>query len=612
MRIKHSLQALFGLFLAIFLLVSKAEAASSNWQEALERDSGAKVRVLSSFYQNDKQQKSLILGLQFDIQKGWHVYGNDSSGIGMPPSVSFKGSSNYKNHQILWPKAIAKQEQIGKETIRYSVYEDDVILPIEVVLKNNEKPTKLKITLNYGLCKDVCIPASSDFIIDIKDEEDEKSLKSIQKYLDKRIILASVVKDAVVESKSNPSNSSSGLFYALFAAFLGGLILNVMPCVLPVLGIKLMSVINHQNSKTSHIRLAFFSTIIGIISCFAVFAFFAIIIKFTGNIFNWGLQFQNPYFLIFLIAVILVFIANMMGLFEITFDQFASNFINKKISKSADKNIFIPNFLSGILAVLLATPCSAPFLGSAISFSITQNSPIIFLIFMVMGLGLALPYFILIISPKLVYLLPKPGNWMLRLKNLMALLLILTILWLIYVLANNIAIEAGIIAFIVSILFFYCFKIKIKSLKIFAFIALAIALIALPQSFKKVRKPMNTADMMWIRFNEDQLYKHVAAGQTVVVDVTADWCITCKFNKLHVLHDKEVVARLRRDDNIVAMRADITKPNMAALDFIHKKGRYAIPFNAVYGPNAPDGLLTNELLNKEELFALIDEASITK
>lgn len=610
MKIKQLLQTASALLLVVFLFVTKASASSSEWKDAVANDNGAKVRVISSFYTDDKQQKNLVLGLHFNIAKGWHVYGNESGGIGMPPSLDLAGSSNYSKHEIFWPQAISKEEKIGKESIKYSVYEGEVILPVEVTLKDNAQPSQLKLKLNYGLCKDVCIPAIAEFTIDVSNEEDAQSLSLIQKFLDKKIIFGN---NAAIAEKSESEPSSIGLLSALFAAVLGGLILNVMPCVLPVLGIKLMSVIKHKESKISRIRFAFFSTILGILASFAVFAIFAIIIKFTGNIFNWGLQFQNPYFLIFLITVLLGFIANMVGFFEITFDQFISNFLNKKISEkeTGGNNIFMPNFLSGVLAVLLATPCSAPFLGSAISFSITQSSSIIFLIFVMMGLGLALPYFILIISPKMVYLLPKPGNWMIRIKQLMAGLLIATVIWLIYVLSNNVSATAGIITAIASMLFFACFKIKIKSLKIFAIILLAIMLIAIPAAFKGEKKVLHPADMMWIKFNEEELYKRVADGQTVIVDVTADWCITCKFNKLRVFHDEEVIKKLKRD-KMVTMRADITKPDEAVLAFIHKKGRYAIPFDAVYGPNAPDGLLANELLSKNELFELIDKASNTQ
>ncbi len=594
------------LLFTILIFTNSANAFVSPWQEASQQYDSAKLQVLISTYVDEKNAQKLLLGLHFKIKNGWKIYGEGSNSIGLPPSLDFTGSQNYKKHEILWPKAIAKEEEIGKQIFKYNVYENEVILPIEITLQDITKPTKLKFTVNYGLCKDVCIPASSKFETDIANEQDVKSLELIQPFIDKKIIAEA----DKISAQKTAIPSSKTLVLALIAAILGGAILNIMPCVLPVLGIKIMSIINHDNARISNIRLAFFATITGIISCFIIFAIFASVIAYTGNVFNWGLQFQNPYFLIFLITILIVFIANMIGLFEVNFSQFFANLLNKKISTKKNKSqIFIPNFLSGVLAVLLATPCSAPFLGSAISFSILQPTEIIFLLFLAMGLGFSAPYLILLTSPRLIYLLPKAGNWMNRVKELMAGLLAATLMWLLYVLSNNIGFVSAFVAAIVSILILASFKIRYKFLKILAFTALFAAIFSLPNSFEKSKNNTpNPMDRVWKKFDEAKLQSLVAEGKTVVVDVTADWCLTCKFNKINVLHDKDIMDRLK-SDNVVAMRADITKPDPEVLSFINRKGRYAIPFNAVYGPNAKDGLLTNELLNKKELIALIKKAS---
>jgi len=595
------------IILAIICLffANQANATISEWKDALTNEEAAQARILSSIYIDQNNNHKLILGLQIKIASGWKIYGNDSNGIGMPPSLNFKDSINYKSHEIFWPKAISQTEKFGDETLRYSIYHNEVILPVSIALVDENKPTTLKITINYGLCKDICVPASADFIVNVTNETDNKALELIQKFSDQKLLTISA-SDA--NKTAQPLNIKTALLSALFAAFIGGLILNIMPCVLPVLGIKLMSVIKHKDAKLANIRLAFLSTTIGIISCFALFAILALLIRLTGNIFDWGLQFQNPYFIIFLITILLGFIANMLGLFEITFDQFLSNIVNKKISeKEKSHHIFMPNFLSGILAVLLATPCSAPFLGSAISFSIAQSSAIILLIFIVMGLGFSLPYIILLASPRLISYLPKPGNWMLNIKKIMAILLIATVIWLIYVLSNNIGSNAGITCAIIAMIFFATFKLKFKFAKTFIFGILITLIFSLPNAFS-YKKTFPTSDMIWEKFDEAKLHQLVSEGNVVVVDVTADWCITCKFNKTRVLRSDAVMQRLLQDKTI-AMRADITKPNEDAMKFIHKKGRYAIPFNAIYGPNAKDGLLTKELLDKDEFLKLIDEAS---
>jgi suppressor for copper-sensitivity B len=237
-------------------------------------------------------------------------------------------------------------------------------------------------------------------------------------------------------------------------------------CVLPVLSIKLISVIKHSDAPIARIRFAFLATICGILSCFFAFALLAAIIKFTGNSLGWGLQFQNPYFLISLIVILVLFLGNLLGFFEINFNQFLSTILNKKITEGEDKkNIFIPNFLSGVLAVMLATPCSAPFLGSAISFALTQNFAVIFLIFLFIGFGFSLPYIILIASPKLFYLLPKPGNWMVQIKQVLAGLFAATVIWLVYVLSHIIGSFPAFLAGALAITLLAAIKIRSEFLK---------------------------------------------------------------------------------------------------------------------------------------------------
>ena len=271
------------------------------------------------------------------------------------------------------------------------------------------------------------------------------------------------------------------LIYAVMLAIFGGAILNIMPCVLPILSIKLISIIKHSGNEIKKIKLSFLFTTIGILSCFIVLASLASFIKFSGNSLGWGLQFQNPYFLIFLIVILMLMIANLLGLFEVYFSQILATILNKKITQEeAKRSVFLANFLSGVLAVLLATPCSAPFLGAAISFALTQNYLIIFIIFLSIGIGFALPYIILFFAPQLVSFLPKPGEWIGKIKQLMAGLLAATAMWLIYVLAHNIGTFPAFLAGALGATILSCFKIKRSFLKFFAFV-FAIFLHNLPE-----------------------------------------------------------------------------------------------------------------------------------
>ncbi len=589
------------LFAAFFLHANISTAATSDWKK--NETSGASTRLIASFYQDQNGENKLVAGLEFKLGQGWKIYGQGSEGIGVPPALDFTASTNYLKHEIIWPKAEAHEEKIGDEIFKYSAYQGYVILPINIDLKDKTQAPELTLKLNYGLCKDVCIPVSEDFSLKIPNDPDQKTLELIQKFDSQKIIDEA---NNVIEPEK-PTMSSS-LLYWFLVAILGGAILNIMPCVLPVLSIKLLSVIDHLDAKTSRIRFAFFSTICGIILCFLSFAIFATLIKFAGDSFGWGLQFQDPYFLIFLIVILILFIANLLGIFEISFDQFTLNFLNKKITDAeGKKNIFIPNFLSGILAVLLATPCSAPILGSAISFALTKTIFDIFLIFAAIGIGFALPYIILLFAPKLIFFLPRPGIWMLKVKKLMALLLAITAVWLVYVLSHNIGVIQAIGVTILSLLLLLCFEIKSKFLKFFAFAAIFGMVFAIPNQASKPLIAEETGPSIWINFDERMIHQFVMQGKVVVIDVTADWCITCKVNKLIVLNNKEIIEKLN-GDNIVTMRADITKPDAEVMTFLHKHNRFAIPFNAVYGPNAKSGLLTSEFLTKKELLELIDQA----
>lgn len=591
---------------ALFLQISNSYSASSEWQE--NQSKGAKTRLIASFYQNEKGEKKLISAIQFKIAPGWKIYGNDSGGIGLPPSIDFEGSTNLSKHEIFWPEATVEEEQIGEESIKYSTYRDELVLPIEIDIKDSAKPTELTANIAYGLCKDVCVPASEGFLLKVSDEPDEEVLQIIQKFFPHKKIT-----DEAVKADFKPNNEGMNVplvtISIILLAIIGGAILNIMPCVLPVLSIKLISVINHSNAPIQKVRFAFLSTIIGILFCFIVFAFCASLIKLTGNSLGWGLQFQNPYFLIFLTLVLVVFMGNLLGIFEINFDQVLATFLNKKITNNEQKErIFLTNFFSGILAVLLATPCSAPFLGTAISFALSQNFLVILLIFFSIGIGFALPYFVLLFAPSLVRLLPKPGMWMVKIKQLMAGLLAATILWLIYILSHNIGLLGAALIGILSIALLLSIK-KIKSyfLKYLAIVLIVAVAFCIPVDIKKNNITLNENDVLWVEFDEAAIYKNIMAGRVVVVDVTADWCLSCKFNKIRVLQDKEVMAKLKVG-GIIAIRGDITKPNEEIMNYLHKNGRFAIPFNAVYGPGAKNGILLSEFLTKKELLDAIEKA----
>ena len=592
------------LYCLIFFSSTNSFSAISEFVKSA--NDASQIRILGS-YQQKGTDSSLIAAIEFDIKKGWKIYAPDnksgSSEFGQPPVFDFSRSQNLKfdSVNIIWPEALKEKEQIGNQVINYSIYKNNVLIPIELKEQNKNQPINLKVNIDYALCKNICIPVSQKLNLTIKTlEKDNNALQ--------------IINNLQPAKKKNDHSSDITLFKALIIAFIGGLILNIMPCVLPVISIKILSIINHSGTSIGKIRTAYFATISGIVFCFTLFAAITAILKLLGSSLGWGFQFQNPYFLIFLIVVLMIFIANLLDVFELHSFNFINSFLDKKINDEQRKHhIFIPNFLSGILAVLLATPCSAPFLGTAISFALSQNIIKIFAAFIAMALGLAFPYIILIIFPHATNLLPKPGSWMVKVKNLMAGFLAATAIWLVWVLSNNIGFIPAMIVALFALLILALFKIgnkfKLHSLsRILLFSTLIYCSFIIPDKtsdyFAAKAKEYN---QLWIKFDQKQIPKLVKEGKVVIVDITADWCITCKLNKALVLNSKQIVSKIK-SGGVIAMRGDLTIMDEDIMNFIRSYNRYAIPFNIVYGPRAPQGILTSELLSKEKLLKIINQA----
>ena len=595
------------LFLVVvFLLPNSVFANISAVQK--HSASGVETKIIASVT-NINNQSKIVLGLDFNLPSGWKIYSQNSTDIGIPPQLNFSGFDNYQQHQIIWPKAKEGQENFGSEVIKYHYYDGHVILPVIIDVSNISDINKIKVAMHYSICNNVCIPIQQNFELSLNKDTQTDILQQIQQFSDLQLLPAKSSNPLDFINLNNPIKKKLSLAI-IIGAIIGGLILNIMPCVLPVLSIKLMSILKHSGAHINKIRFSFFATILGIIFCFSILAIITFIIKSTTVSLGWGFQFQNPYFLIFMITILVLFTAQLCGFFEIEASSILASILNKKISKQEiKKHIFLPNFLSGILAVLLATPCSAPFLGTAISFAFTQDFFTIFLIFICIGFGFSLPYILLIITPQFIKLLPKPGPWMQKTKQIMAGMLGAAVIWLISILTENIGFIATFIVFLSNLLMFYCLKSKIgNQRKIILLLILFAVSVVVPMKFHYHKKAQEDIyNSLWSTFDESILNNLVREQKIVLVDITAKWCITCQANKILVLQSPEIV-ELLKSGQIIGLKADITSPDQDIINFMKKHNRVAIPFNAVYGPNAKNGLLTSEFLSKQELLSLIKQA----
>lgn len=396
----------------------------------------------------------------------------------------------------------------------------------------------------------------------------------------------------------------------LLLALLGGLVLNVMPCVLPVLALKLGAVIDQRAQGHQEIRRGFLITALGIVAAMMVIAGATIAARSAGLAVGWGLQFQNPYFLAFMTLVVALFAANLFELLNPTLPSGLAT----SLAGAGGRQGWQGQFATGAFATLLATPCSAPFLGTAVGFALSGSNLDIGLIFMALGLGLALPYLLVAVWPSAVGWLPKPGQWMNKVRMVMGLALIATACWLLSVLWNTIGIVAVValtvlIVGVIAVLGPFGLRGLIGRLPANT-IASTLAILALATPLIGVDGQARTRTLAadWVQFNEANISQLVATGHTVFVDVTADWCITCKANKALVV-DRAPIADRLKGEKMVAMQADWTSPDPAIARYLQGFGRYGIPFNIVYGPAAPQGIVLPELLTTEWVQTALDQAS---
>ena len=390
--------------------------------------------------------------------------------------------------------------------------------------------------------------------------------------------------------------TNNNYIYYILISLLAGLILNVMPCVFPILSIKLISVFS---SEQKNARVSFFTTAFGIIFSFIILGLIFLLLQYFKFSISWGMQFQQPYFLIFITLVIFLFMMNMFNQFEINLPSRINNF-----SPLNNNNLYLKDFFNGFFATLMATPCSAPFVGTAITAAFTQNYLIGINIFLFMGIGMSSPYLLIASFPKLVNFLPKPGKWMVYVKYFLGLLLLATVIWLSNILLNFFNLSFLILSLILFLILSY--RKKISYFKNIITFAVVLGIFYLP-SIKILQNNLALKyDEKWLNFFEVDINQLVDKDEVIFLDITADWCATCQFNKVNVLNSNKII-KLLKENNVLLVRDDWTRPNQKVNFFLEKYERFGIPFNAFFSKNFPNGILLSELLSEKEMISAINQ-----
>ncbi|MEJ5067144.1 protein-disulfide reductase DsbD domain-containing protein [Enterobacter sp. MYb186] len=399
---------------------------------------------------------------------------------------------------------------------------------------------------------------------------------------------------------------STTLWQIVVVALAGGLILNLMPCVLPVLGIKLASLMTLAESSRRQTRLRFLATAAGIIFSFLVLAAAITGLRLSGAWIGWGFQFQSPWFIAAMVLVTWIFCFSLAGLLEIRLPSGLSTRL-----ATAGGNGIGGSFLEGAFATLLATPCTAPFLGTAVTFALAAPVHQLWLIFLVLGVGMSLPWLVISIAPGVARWLPKPGPWMGKLRLVLVLLMLGSCLWLMSLLvkewgARYVLIVGGLM---VAFFLFRCaqampnHKENLRSLVFGVLFGAGLYAFLAPQPQGKADSPLN-----WQPLSEAALSEALDARKRVLVDITADWCLNCRVNEVLVLHRPEVIAALNRDD-VVLLQGNWSQPSAEIEQFLRRYGASGIPFNAIFGPAIPQGHVLPSLLSKDALLTTLTRAN---
>lgn len=409
---------------------------------------------------------------------------------------------------------------------------------------------------------------------------------------------------ATAADANAPAPAKSGeLLGILGGMLLGGLILNLMPCVFPVIGLKILGFVQHAGEDRRKVMLH------GVIFSLGVFLSFAVL---SGILFavraathaevGWGYQLQNPWFVLIMLLLMLFFALNMAGVFEI---GTSATSIGGKLS---NKHGLAGSFFSGVLATIVATPCSAPFLGPAIGAAISLPAAQFFASFAAMALGLTLPYLVLSSFPKLTDMLPRPGAWMESFKQGMSFLLFGTAGYLLWVYIGQIKLENSLNALLgLAVIAFGTWvygrwNLPYRSRKART-IGCTVALAAILSGCILV-KPPKPSGLEWEHWSQQRVDELLAKGKPVYVDFTASWCLTCQVNKKRA-YTPEVI-KLMKERGIVTLKADKSSPDPAIDAKIAEFKRTAIPVNVLYVPGkAP--IVTPEVLSPSYLKELIEK-----
>ncbi len=545
-----------------------------------------------------------LVQLTLNILDGWSVYAHDSaSGHPIAITLDSDDKGDVEGIEILWPDSHEKIDVVLNESVRSNVYRGEVVIPILVRFRGNTDAhsqgdmqiesddnaeynlSNLALNVEYGACGNGCMLMQEKIRYGCQSsaESDGNGCPS----------LGNAFNNADLAGKTE--TDIGHIILMILMAIIGGFILNLMPCVLPIISLKIFHFVKYSKFHKREIRLNLLLISLGIMLFFWTLSAITIFLKRGGVAVGWGMHFQEPMFISILVSILLLLSINMLGFFEITLPTS----IGTRLSTLGVNSTYLNSALSGILISVLATPCTAPFLSTAIAFAITQDYIVVWLIYTGIAIGMSTPYLLIAIVPKAIKLLPKPGAWMETFRKVLSIPLLAAVLWLMYVLYMQTGLAS--LWFILNILAIFAAVFLFK----FAFaIRSCVVMVALLIFFAQVNHHNG------LKFDESglkDLNAYVDHNEIVLVNITADWCLTCKFNEAMVMHDIEI-KKMLNDNGVILVQADYTKKSRWITQYLSEYRRYGIPLSVIYGPAAKHGIVLPEILSKQALIDAIERA----
>ena len=627
--------------------------------------------VKSSFSQTAENE--LIIGIKMDMQLHWHTYWKNPGDSGGPVKISWDMPAGFETSNILWPAPslipypplmtygyenfvifpIKIQIPQGAETEQFiadidflicddicvperaiieTSYADltfdsrldetykelpSVILPVISTLKNDDLELRFSFNRNieeihfYIDQKDTVLHANEQILI--KEENNWLLTVPLNKGINTPDTIGGIlninnesfiVDASLSEASSSPKTLS--IFSAILFAFIGGLILNLMPCVFPIISLKVLSFISMGGESKNKIRTHSLLFSLGVILSFVAIAVILLVLKNSGLFIGWGFQLQSPP-----IVAILSILMFMIGLILLSDINIGSS-LTRLGNIGSDKTDYSSSFLTGVLAVIVASPCTAPFMGAAIGYALIQPSFVTLPIFISLGIGFCIPYLILSIRPELISSLPKPGQWMETLKEFFAFPMFATSLWLIWVFSIQVGADALISLLItlllISLLFWIFIKSTSKYLKMLVTLAgiiftlTQLNLIKNTETNEVLEQSLNN-ELSWNVGIEDKLKEN---GQAYLINFTAAWCITCQANDKIALSRPSVVDFMQ-SNNINYIVADWTNRDEEILKVLNKYGRSGVPLYVFWRPGMKESILLPAILTENLVLEMISQ-----